>query len=238
MTNYNANKFSHGLWIVLMVSTGWVSSVEAANSGKDILDTQCLSCHAISQNTPQTLKALWERKGPDLSSAGIKYKSEWLTTWLQKPTRIRPAGMFYGNHIKLGKKLDEVDQASLVTHPPLSSEDATKVTEVLMRLKQNQALVTAGDYKPGRISMTMGDMMFDKFKGCLACHQIEPGYGGISGSEMYTAGNRLQEDYLISFMRNPQAWEPKIIMPNKHLKETDLQKLVHYLRALAKENDK
>lgn len=51
-------------------------------------------------------------------------------------------------------------------------------------------------------------------------------------------GNRLQEDYLISFMRNPQAWEPKIIMPNKHLKETDLQKLVHYLRALAKENDK
>ena len=86
--------------------------------------------------------------------------------------------------------------------------------------------------------MTMGDMMFDKFKGCLAGHQIEPGYGGISGSEMYTAANRLQEDYLISFMRNPQAWEPKSIMQNKNLKEIDLQKLVHYLRALAKENVK
>jgi mono/diheme cytochrome c family protein len=236
--SYHNSKFHHGLRVILVISMGWITHAEAASSGQDILDTQCLSCHAISQKTPQTLKELWERKGPDLSSAGIKYKSEWLTSWLQNPTRIRSAGLFYGNHIKLGKKLDEVDQSSLVKHPLLSNEDATQVTEVLMTLKQNQALVTAGDYKPGRISMTMGDMMFDKFKGCLACHQIEPGYGGISGSEMYTAANRLQEDYLISFMRNPQVWEPKSIMPNKNLKEIDLQKLVHYLRALAKENVK
>ncbi|MCK5122096.1 MAG: c-type cytochrome [Methylococcales bacterium] len=229
------NKHSYALWSVLLITTVCGTSVKAESTGKDILDKQCISCHAITQQTPQSLKALWERKGPDLSSAGIKYKAEWLKVWLQNPSRIRLAGMFYGNHIKLGKKLDEVDQASLVKHPQLSSEDASQVSEELMTLKQNQVLVTAGDYKPGTISMTLGDMMFDKFKGCLACHQIEPGYGGISGSEMYTAGSRLQEDYLISFMRNPQAWDPKTIMPNKHLKEIDLQKLVHYLRALAKE---
>lgn len=238
MTAKNTNKYSHYLWVGLVISICWSSSVIAENSGKDILDNQCLSCHAITQKTPQTLKALWEQKGPDLSSAGIKYKPEWIKEWLQNPVRIRPAGMFYGNHIKRGKKLDEVDEASLVKHPKLSSEDANQVTEVLMALKQNQDLVTPGEYKPGSISMTLGDMMFDKFKGCLACHQIEPGYGGISGSEMYTTANRLQEDYLISFMRNPQAWEPKSIMPNKNLKEIDLQKLVHYLRALAKESAK
>ncbi|NOR68910.1 MAG: c-type cytochrome [Methylomarinum sp.] len=231
----NINKHSFALWGVFLITIVWGTSVKAESTSKDILDKQCISCHAITQQTPQTLKELWERKGPDLSSAGIKYKAEWLKVWLQNPSRIRPAGMFYGNHIKLGKKLDEVDQASLVRHPQLSSEEASQISEELMTFKQNQALVTAGDYKPGTISMTLGDMMFDKFKGCLACHQIEPGYGGISGSEMYTAGNRLQEDYLISFMRNPQAWDPKTIMPNKHLKEIDLQKLVHYLRALAKE---
>lgn len=234
----NTNKHSYVLWSILLISTVWGTSVKAQSIAKDILDKQCISCHAITQQTPQSLKELWGRKGPDLSSAGIKYKAEWLKLWLQNPDRIRLAGMFYGNHIKLGKKLDEVDQASLVKHPQLSSEEASQVTEQLMTLKQNQALVTKGDYKPGKISITLGDMMFDKFKGCLACHQIEPGYGGISGSEMYTAGNRLQEDYLISFMRNPQAWDPKTIMPNKHLKEVDLQKLVHYLRALAKETAK
>ncbi len=208
----------------------------AENSGGDILDSQCTSCHAISQKTPETLKELRERKGPDLSSAGIQYKKEWLKDWLQKPVRIRPAGMFYGNHIKTGKKLDEIDTGSLVKHPQLSKEEATRVTEVLMTLKQNQDMVITGEYKPGSISMTMGEMTFDKFKGCLACHQIEPGYGGLSGPEVFTAANRLQEDYLISFMRNPQAWEPKSIMPNKNLKEKDLQKLVHYLRALSQEN--
>ncbi len=234
----NMMKHSFAQWSVLLITISWGTSVNAEGTAKEILDEQCISCHAITRQTPQTLKELWERKGPDLSSAGIKYKAEWLKVWLQNPSRIRPAGMFYGNHIKPGTKLDEVDQASLVKHPQLSSEQASLVTEQLMTLKQNQALVTAGDYKPGKISITLGDMMFDKFKGCLACHQIEPGYGGISGAEMYTAGNRLQEDYLISFMRNPQAWNPKTIMPNKHLKEVDLQKLVHYLRALAKETTK
>lgn len=146
--------------------------------------------------------------------------------------------MFYGKHIKPGKKSDEIDTASLVRHPRLSSENATRVAEELMSLKHHQKLVKAGDYQPGSISITLGEMIFDKFKGCLACHQIEPGYGGLSGPEVYTAANRLQEDYLISFMRNPQAWEPKIFMPNKNLTEKDLQKLVHYLRALSQENFK
>ncbi len=210
----------------------------AESVGKEFFDSQCQSCHQLSEKAPDTLKKLWELKGPNLSSAGIKYKPEWMKSWLQNPTRIRPAGMFYGNHIKTGEKKDEIDAASLVKHPQLSSEQSAQVVDMLMTQKQNQSLVNVGEYKPGTIPMMMGEMIFDKFKGCLACHQIEPGFGGISGSEMYTAANRLQEDYLISFMRNPQAWEPKSIMPNKNLKDSDLQKLVHYLRALSKENFK
>ena len=210
----------------------------AGSTGKDIFDSQCQSCHQLPEKAPDTLKKLWELKGPNLSSAGIKYKPEWIKKWLQNPTRIRPAGMFYGNHIKTGEKRDVIDTASLIKHPRLSSEQSAQVVELLMTQKQNQKLVNAGEYKPGTIPMMMGEMMFDKFKGCLACHQIEPSFGGVSGSEMYTVANRLQEDYLISFMRNPQAWEPKSMMPNKNLKDNDLQKLVHYLRALSKEKFK
>ncbi len=222
-----------GLALFLVISA--INTATADGTGKVVFEAQCQSCHDLTEKAPETLKQLWERKGPDLSSAGIKYKSAWLNEWLQNPTRIRPAGMFYGNHIKTGKKTDVVDPSGLVNHPRLSSEQASQVVEMLMTLKRNENLVTSGEYRPGSIPMMLGEMMFDKFKGCLACHQIEPGYGGLSGPEMYTAANRLQEDYLISFMRNPQSWEPKSIMPNKNLKETDLQKLVHYLRALSKE---
>ena len=222
------------LFIVICSNTPAIAN----SAGKDIFDSQCQSCHQLPEKAPDTLNKLWERKGPNLSSAGIKYKPEWMKSWLQNPSKIRPAGMFYGNHIKTGEKRDEIDTASLVKHPQLSSEQSVQVVELLMTQKQNQDLVKTGEYKSGSIPMMMGEMMFDKFKGCLACHQIEPGFGGVSGSEMYTAANRLQEDYLISFMRNPQKWEPKSIMPNKNLKDSDLQKLVHYLRALSKEKFK
>lgn len=224
--------------VALLAAIGWGAPATAQNAASDRLDSQCRACHALKQQTPETTAELWNQKGPDLSSAGVKYKADWLRQWLQNPTRIRPAGMFYGNHIKRGEKTDEIDPSGLVQHPQLTAEEAAQVTEVLMTLKQNQDLVHGGDYKPGSISMTLGEMMFDKFKGCLACHQIEPGYGGLSGPEVYTAAQRLQEDYLISFMRDPQAWEPKNVMPNKNLKENDLQKLVHYLRALSQENFK
>ncbi|HFD11516.1 MAG TPA: cytochrome C [Crenotrichaceae bacterium] len=238
MTSHSTKKHSKTLWAILIATASMNTPVHAENTGKSILDQQCVSCHTLSLTTPQTVEQLWESKGPDLSSAGVKYKSEWMTNWLQKPVRIRPAGNFYANHIKTGEKSDVIDKATLVDHPKLSSNDAKLVVDELMTLKHNQQLVKQGDYQPGTISMTLGEMMFDKFKGCLACHQIEPGYGGLSGPEVYTAANRLQEDYLISFLRNPQAWEPKNIMPNKNLKEIDLQKLVHYLRALSKEDFK
>lgn len=237
MNIHSAHSYKQFLTLLAVGVTIWISPVNAEMDGNS-LDSQCLSCHAVSGKSPQTLKELWERKGPDLFSAGIKYKPEWLIQWLQNPIRIRPAGLFYGNHIIKGEKSDVIDTASLVKHPQLSADEAKRATEVLMTLKQNQQLVTVGDYKPGTISMTLGEMTFDEFKGCLACHQIEPGYGGLSGPEVYTVASRLQEDYLISYMRNLQAWELKSIMPNKHLKERDLQKIVHYLRALSKEDFK
>jgi len=78
-------------------------------------------------------------------------------------------------------------------------------------------------------------MAFDKFLGCMACHEIEPGFGGASGPELYTAGLRLQPEFIASYIRSPQAWDPKIWMPNKRVSDSNIQKLVHYLAELAKE---
>ncbi|MGE0226051.1 MAG: hypothetical protein AB7F35_21600 [Acetobacteraceae bacterium] len=220
-------------WFTAVMLVG--SSIAGAEDGGTILQGQCSACHNLTGPSPVTLQQLWGRKGPDLFYAGNKYKAAWLEAWLQQPTRIRPAGMFYADHVKPGADGDEIDAATLTAHPALSAPEGKAVTAALMALKGNPDLVTAGAYTPGNLSLSSGEMLFDKFKGCLACHEIEPGYGGLSGPEVYTAAQRLQEDWLASFLRNPQAWDPKIFMPNKHLNDTDIRKFIDYFRLLSEE---
>lgn len=207
-----------------------------ATDGMGILEQRCSSCHAITGQPAQTVQELWQRKGPDLFYAGSKYKAEWLTGWLQKPRRIRPAGYHYIQHIRPGEKRDRVDETTLPAHPSLSADEAEAVSKALMTLKAPKALLAGGEFKGGSISVGFGEMVFDKFNGCMACHLIEPEFGGLSGPEVYTAAKRLQADYLVSFISDPQAWNPKTPMPNKHTAAPNIQKIVQYLQALAREN--
>jgi mono/diheme cytochrome c family protein len=221
----------------LLVLIGFAGTgARAADEGAAILTQRCAGCHNLTGPASHTLKELWARKAPDLFYAGNKYRAEWLAAWLQKPTRIRVAGEFYADHIRSGAKSDEVDPTTLEPHPALSAADADTVTQALLRLKPRDDLIAAEKIEPGSISKSMGEMAFDKFLGCMACHEIEPGFGGASGPELYTAARRLQPGFIASYIRNPQAWDPRIWMPNKRVSDPNIQKMVHYLSELAKEH--
>jgi len=224
-----------GAFFILLIMMFVGSGARAADEGATILTQRCAGCHNFTGPAPHTLKELWARKGPDLFYAGNKFRAEWLRAWLQKPTRIRPAGEFYADHIRSGEKGDEIDPATLEPHLTLSAADADAVTQALMRLKAHDELIAAEKIESGSISKSMGEMAFDKFLGCMACHEIESGYGGLSGPELYTAGRRLQPEFIASYIRSPQAWDPKIWMPNKKVSDANIQKMVHYLSELSKE---
>jgi len=220
------------LFVIFSVPTPLI----AAADGAAILQQQCAACHNMTGPASATLPELWQKKGPDLFYAGNKYRSDWVEAWLQKPKRIRPAGMFYMDHIKPGPKRDVVDEATLSGHIKLSAADAKAVTAALVGMKANSALIKAETHDATMSPGPLGEMMFDKIYGCMACHQIEPGYGGVTGPEMYTAGKRLTPEFMLSYIRSPQAWDPKIWMPNKHLPDANMQKLVNYMIKLSKEN--
>jgi len=225
-------------WITLysIIAATTISISQAhADSGDALLQERCASCHDLTGPAAQTIEEAWLRKAPDLFYAGVKYKREWLSTWLTKPTRIRPMGHHYFKHVKSSPKGDLIDRNSLVKHPVLTVAESKKATAALLKLTASPVQLKQDEFNGKSISMSFGEMVFDKFNGCLACHQIEPGYGGVSGPEVYTAANRLQEDFLVSFIRSPQAWSPKSPMPNRHIKEANIQKLVGYLVALSKE---
>jgi mono/diheme cytochrome c family protein len=205
-----------------------------AGGGQDLLAKQCTSCHAITKPENASLERLWERKGPDLYFSGSKFNREWLETWLQNPTAIRPAGVMYSKLVKAGAggTPDVIDSSQLPTHPKLSKEDATLAAEALMALKGSDGLVEKGAFKDEPVNASFAAMLFSKLRGCSSCHAAKSGTGGASAPELYTAGDRLQPDFVLAYLKDPQKFDPHVWMPKFDLNAADLQKLTGYIASL------
>lgn len=205
---------------------------DSNGKGLEILKTKCASCHDITGPSPKTFDEAFARVAPDLFYAGIKYKKDWLVNYAQNPVRTRPAGYRYFDHIKRGEREDVVDESTFKPHIKLSKGEAELVATTLMTFKAMEDKITKNALTVEPANDFMGEMYFDKLSGCLACHQIEPDYGGYTGPEVYTIGKRLQEDFVYSYTKNPQAFDPKSTMPNKELSEKALQTIVKYILSI------
>lgn len=197
----------------------------------------CAGCHALSEpeQAAQTLDERINRKAPPLYYAGNKYRREWLEQWLQNPQRIHPGGTFFGKHTVVTDEGDVIDGQSLQPHLQLTATEAGEVSAYLMTLKARSDLISEGEYTPKKVSRKMGAMNFGKFKGCRACHRDEADYGGVSGPELYTAFQRLQPEYIASYIRDPQRWDTRSLMPDKHLNDKEIHKLINYLNLIGAE---
>ncbi len=218
-------------WLGVALAVGLAVNHPAAVAadGGAILEQQCASCHALQQPDEARLERLWERKGPDLYYAGVKFNGAWLQEWLQHPTRIRPGGELYAKHVKTGADGDVIDAATLLDHPALAAADAQAAAAALLALKGPDGLVTDGAFGGKPVPAAMGKMFFGKLRGCSSCHSIAAGDGGQSGPELGTAGVRLRPDFIYSYIKDPQAIDPHIWMPRQELSEADLQRLTGYL---------
>jgi len=75
-----------------------------------------------------------------------------------------------------------------------------------------------------------------KFKGCSDCQRDKPEYGGLTGPELYSAWQRPQPEFIVSYIRNPSTWDMHSIMPDRDLGDTQIHKLADYLHTLSKED--
>jgi mono/diheme cytochrome c family protein len=204
-----------------------------AASGPDTLKQQCAACHALAKPDDASLNRLWNRKGPDLYYAGDKFNRDWLVAWLQNPSTIRPGGVMYSKVAKASadKTADQIDASQLPAHPKLGNDDAISVADALMALKVD-GLVDKGAFKNEPVNASFASMLFTKLRGCASCHSGKPGSGGSSGPELYSAGDRLQPDYMLAYIKNPQKFDPHVWMPKLELNDADVQKLTGYLATL------
>ena len=234
------------LALLVVFSSPALSS--AGEDGAGILKQRCAKCHDLTGPAPQTIRKLWERDAPDLFYAGNKFRREWLVEWMQKPVRVRPAGVNYLRTINSsptqkkeveGKNYDILWGSVLkpLKHLSLKPAQAEAVADALMKLKPYDENVSGMRLDTSmKVGLDKGEVLFDKVYGCLSCHQIEPGFGGYTGAEVYTAGRRLQPEFMLSYIKRPKNWDPKIWMPNGNVKPDDLQRIVNYLITLSKED--
>lgn len=199
--------------------------------GKELTQEQCAGCHAL--NATEDLRS--QRTAPPLHYAGNKFREEWLVRWLQQPERLRPAGYYPPTHTRSGPDGDQIDPTALSAHPAVDGDTAQQVAGYLMTLRSRDALVEQDTYQPGTVAMRMGMMDFRKFKGCDACHQDAADHGGISGPELYTAGQRLQPAFISSYIASPVAWDAQSMMPVMEMNDAAVHKLVHYLKAIGEQ---
>jgi len=220
---------------VLLYST---SAAAGSYAGFKVIEKlECATCHNLSGTVGLKTAGLW-RKGPDLYYAGNKYRESWMKDWLQNPKRVRPSGIYYFDHVESGKNRDMVRKTSFDEHVRLSAQDAKNVALALAEMRGKNALVRTEKHDPEvTASAALGELMFDKVNGCMACHRIDADYGGLSGPEMYTAGDRLKPEFMLSYVRDPQAWDHNSMMPTRDVSDEDLQKLVNYIISLSKKDD-
>ena len=223
--------------VALLALAARPASVGAQAAGPELV-SQCASCHALTRPAAAdaTVDRLWTRGGPDLWYAGDKFNRDWLAAWLQKPTVIRPGGVMWFKHAKPGEPRDTIDAAAVAKHPAVDAATAAKLADQLMLLKSD-GLVPEGAFKPEAANMAMGKLAFSKLRGCVGCHQdVAGGSGGLSGPQLHDAGQRLRADYVLSYMKDPQAFDPHVWMPTLTLSEPDLQRITGYVMSLGKES--
>ncbi len=171
-------------------------------AGKAVFDKAgCSDCHYTEGPAREkTIEDQLAKKGPELWYAGSKFQRPWLETWLSDPKNIRLL------------KFNTLDDENPGGHAALSAADATPVADFLMSL--TSAEVESGVIKPK--SHPKGKLLFKKKMPCSGCHQYvdrKKVLGGLSGPSLVGAGERLNPDWILAYLKNPTVFKPVRAMP-------------------------
>lgn len=171
----------------------------------------CLGCHNVGGQGGTI--------APDLAFEGSKVLGDWLLGFLKEPHMLRP-----------------ILQARMPTFP-LAEQEATTLRDYVMT-----AFVDTRIPKPSRVASMLtdemarqGEKLYWEKHICLTCHQVQgKGAPAALGPDLTQAWKRLNPDWMVEWIKNPQAFDPKTIMPNLGLSDEDAIAIVAYLESLSR----
>jgi mono/diheme cytochrome c family protein len=172
----------------------------------------CLGCHNLAGQGGTI--------APNLAYEGSKVRNDWLLSFLKQPHQIRP-----------------LMQARMPTFP-LTDQEAVNVRDHIMT-----AFVDARVPKAGQVVQALspdlaaqGEKLFWEKYPCFTCHQIQGKTGGAAvGPDLTGAWKRLNPEWMVQWIKNPQGFEPATLMPNLGVTDAEAVALVVYLESVSRQ---
>ncbi len=204
-------QYARGITIAAMAALFLIQPTMAQcnEEGKALFEKQCASCHTMEQGKKLSIKERNQIKGTPLWFAGSKFNKEWLVSWLAAPTPL------------LGVSWNSAEKGS-TDHPAVSPDDAEKIGAYLMTavdtsVEAGKAALLPKQRSQKRKFLTNARALFEKHQGCYSCHRYlnkrNVELGGFSAPTFVTAKDRLQGDWVYSYLQNPQKYYPNSKCP-------------------------
>ncbi len=147
--------------------------------------------------------------GPDLTEIGSKVNPEWLLDWLKNPKHFRPS--------------------TRMPNFRLEDQDAMAITSYLWQ--NSRGFEPAGPEEFDDETIDEGAYLYESI-GCLACHSEIEEDGRIHGPNLSRIGDKANYEYLVSWLLEPKAHQPKTRMPDMKLDEEDAKYVASFLMSL------
>jgi len=172
----------------------------------------CLGCHQVAGQGGNI--------APNLAYEGSKVRGDWLLSFLKQPHMIRP-----------------LMQARMPTFP-LSAAEAVTLRDYIMGTFVDERAPTAPQVAQALTPelVAQGEKLYWEKYPCFTCHQIQGKAGGAAvGPDLTAAWKRLKPEWMVPWIKNPQAFDPASIMPNLGVSDAEATAIVAYLESLTRQ---
>lgn len=185
-------------------STEAVDEAPVLSRGRAIMTRfGCYACHLVRGHEG------FRSDAPPLQTIALKTGAVWLRQWLKNPKAVDPNTTMPTFGLT-DAEIDEISQALFGRTPPPALA----------------AAIAAADREPAGDSAA-GKKIFSEAR-CISCHTVE-GKGNGTAPELSKIATSATRGWLIAFVRDPQAFNPRTRMPKYGFSESDSRDVVAYM---------
>ncbi|MEJ2009224.1 MAG: c-type cytochrome [Acidobacteriota bacterium] len=171
--------------------------------------------------------------GPDLSNIGAEVTRAWIYKWLKQPRTVLDKS---GNVVTDGYEMNPRMPQFRFKKGEIRDLSAY-LSSLKSPLKESSKIDprVAADWPNQSAMLSYGEFRFRQMF-CTDCHSlavVRAGMteliGGDIGPELTKIGSKVNRDWLISWLRDPQAYLPHAVMPRYTWSDKDLYAVSQYM---------